>query len=117
MAAGDIRNRHLGFSLALFEHAREHIQLYRALVGSRGGTIALGTIRKILYDLVQNELTATVEKTSLEVIPRDLVVQYVVGAYMAVLTWWLDGGAKLSPQRMDAMFRRMATEGIMPANV
>ena len=102
--------------LALFEHARDHIQLYRALVGSRGASIALGTIRKILCDLVHNELAATVDETSVEVIPRDLVVQYIVGAYMAVLTWWLDGGAKLPPQRMDAMFRRMATEAILPAN-
>ena len=46
-------------------------------------------------------------------IPRDFVVQYVVGAYMAVLTWWLDGGAKLPPQKIDGMFRRLATEGIM----
>ena len=45
---------------------------------------------------------------------RDFVVQYVVGAYMAVLTWWLDGGAKLATQKMDAMFRSLATEGIMP---
>jgi hypothetical protein len=29
-----------------------------------------------------------------------------------VLTWWLDGGAKLSPERMDAMFRRLAAEGV-----
>jgi hypothetical protein len=33
---------------------------------------------------------------------------------MAVLTWWLDKGAKLPPQRVDAMFRRLATEGIIP---
>jgi hypothetical protein len=33
---------------------------------------------------------------------------------MAVLTWWLDGGAKLPPNRIDAMFRRLAIEGIAP---
>lgn len=45
-------------------------------------------------------------------IPRELVVQYRVGAYMAVLTWWLDVGAKLAPHRIDAMFQRLAKEGI-----
>jgi len=34
----------------------DHIELYRALVGGRGGVIALGTIRQILSDLVRNEL-------------------------------------------------------------
>src|SRR5712691_1078150 len=105
----------LGFSLAMFEHARDHIDLYRALVGGRGGAIALGTIRQILSDLVRNELAATVDKKSADVIPRELAVQYVVGAFIAVMTWWLDGGAKLPPHRIDAMFRRLATEGIVPS--
>jgi len=29
------------------------------------------------------------------------------------MTWWLDGGAKLPPQHIDAMFRHLAIEGIM----
>src|SRR5712692_6756587 len=109
---GDIRDRSFGFSLTMFEHARDHKDHYRALVGGRGGTVSLGTIRKILSDLVRDELAATVDKNSADVIPREFVVQYVVGAFMAVLTWWLDGGAKLPPQRIDAMFRRLATDGI-----
>jgi len=35
---------------------------------------------------------------------------------MAVMTWWLDGGAKLPPQRIDAMFRRLAMDGIMASH-
>jgi hypothetical protein len=64
---------------------------------------------------VRNELAATADKDSADGIPRELVVQYVVGAYMAVLTWWLDGGAKLPPKRIDAMFRRLAIERILPS--
>jgi AcrR family transcriptional regulator len=109
-----IRDRSLGFSLAMFEHALDHLDLYKALVGGRGGAIALGTIREILSDLVRNELAVTIDEKSADVIPREFAVQYVVGAFMAVMTWWLDGGAKLSPQRIDAMFRRLATGGIMP---
>jgi AcrR family transcriptional regulator len=111
---GDIRDRSLSFSLTMFEHAKDHIDLYRALVGGRGGAVALGAIRQILSDLVRNELAATDRQKSVDVISRELVVQYVVGAFMAVMTWWLDGGAKLPPHRIDAMFRRLATEGIMP---
>jgi AcrR family transcriptional regulator len=111
-APGDISDRSLGFSLTMFEHARDHINLYRALVGGRGGTVSLGQIRQILSDLVRNELAATAGKNSADIVPRELIVQYVVGAFMAVLTWWLDGGAKLLPKHIDAMFRRLATEGI-----
>ena len=41
-----------------------------------------------------------------------LTNQFIVGAYMAVLTWWLDKGAKLPPAKIDAMFRRLAGKGI-----
>jgi hypothetical protein len=32
---------------------------------------------------------------------------------MAVLTWWLDRGAKPPPAEVDEMFRRLATDGIL----
>lgn len=99
----------------MFEHARDHRELYRALAGGRGGAVAFGSIRRILSDLVRDELAAKVDKNSADAIPRELVVQYLVGAYLALLTWWLDGGAKLPPEQIDAMFRRLATEGILPS--
>jgi AcrR family transcriptional regulator len=100
-----------GFTLSVFEHARDHADHYRTLAGGRGGTVALTKVRQMLTDLVRSELAATTNG-SLEDIPSELVVQYAVGAYMAVLTWWLDGGAKLPAERVDAMFRRLATRGI-----
>ena len=109
----NVKGRGLAFSQAVFEHARDHRHLHRTLVGNRGGAIALGTVRQILCDLVRGELAAKAGKNSKDEIPRELVVQYVVGAYMAVVTWWLDGGAKLPPERISTMFRHLATEGIM----
>jgi AcrR family transcriptional regulator len=110
---GDIRNRSFGFSLTMFEHARDHREFHRALVGNRGGTIALCGIRQIISDLVRDDLAATRGNSSSDAVPRELMVQYIVGAYMAVLTWWLDGGAQLPPQRVDEIFRDLATQGIM----
>lgn len=107
-----IKDRRFGFSLAMFEHARDHRNHYRALVGGHGGTVSLATIRQILADLVRKELMTTADRSSADVIPRDLVVQFVVGAFMAVMTGWLDDGAKLPPHRIDAMFRSLATQGI-----
>jgi AcrR family transcriptional regulator len=105
--------RMLSFSRIMFEHAREHADHYRALVGSHGGSIALGTIREILLDVVRDDLARSSRGTPADDVPREFVVQFVVGAYMAVLTWWLDEGAKLSPQRVDAMFRRLARDGVV----
>lgn len=101
-----------GFSLAMFEHAREHQALYRALAGGRGGAITLTAMRKMLSDLIRIELASDRPVASPQAPPLDFTVQFVVGAYMAILIWWLDGGAKLAPQKVDAMFRQLITEGV-----
>lgn len=106
--------RLLRFSLPMFEHARDHTHLYRALVGSKGGAIALETIRETLCDFVRGELSTTAVKDGTGA-PRELVVQHIVGAYMAVLTWWLDSGAKLLPERVDEFFQHLMSEGIAPS--
>jgi AcrR family transcriptional regulator len=109
---GDIRGRRLSFSRTLFEHAQDRKDLFRALAGSRGGAVALATIRRVISDAVRDELAETSDKASADSIPRELLVQFVVGAYMTVLTWWLDNGAKLPAAKIDAMFRRLASEGL-----
>jgi AcrR family transcriptional regulator len=111
---GTRQDRCLGFSLALFSHARDYLDLYRALAGGRGREVALGGVRKILFELVRNEVVATNGKDSAAV-ASDLSIQFIVGAYMATLTWWLDRGAKLPPEEIDGLFRRMVTEGVFPA--
>jgi AcrR family transcriptional regulator len=114
LAAAPDAHRSLAFSLPMFEHAREHIDLYRALVGGRGGAVSLAVIRETISGLVRDELALREPPGAAEDAPRELVVQFVVGAYMAVLTWWLDGGAQLPPERVDALFRRLATQGMPP---
>jgi hypothetical protein len=99
------------FSLALFEHAKDYLPIYRALVRTRGAAIGLGTIRKILCDLVDAELERIDAQSPTE-IPRDLRVQFIVGGCMAMLTWWLDHGAVISPEKVDAMFRSMVSAGM-----
>lgn len=101
---GGASDDRLAFSRPMFEHAREHLDLYRALAGDAGGG-AIDDIREMLCDLVRAGLG---ELAGGDAPAREFVVRYVVGAYMAVLSWWLDGGAKASPQEMDGMFRRLA---------
>ncbi len=96
------------FSLTMLRHARDHIYLYRALVGTQGGAVALDTIRHILSDIVRSEPIVAAKGTA----QREFTVQYIVGAFMAVLTWWLDSGAKVPPDRLDEMFQHLALEGL-----
>jgi len=110
---GDPKECALSFSLAMFEHAGEHKDIYRALVGGHGKTVVVNRIRDMISDLLQDELYLGLDQKTVNEIPRDIVIQYIAGAFMAVLTWWLDRGAKLPPEQIDATFRRLTLEGVM----
>ncbi len=36
-----------------------------------------------------------------------MAAQYVVGALMSTVTWWLDRNIKFSPEQVDGLFRQM----------
>ena len=102
----------LRFSLPLLEHARAHVGLYQSPLGKPEGSVGLAVIRQVVSELVRDELVLGPRGSATEALPREVVVQYVVGAYMSVLVWWLGNGAKLSPQHVDAMFRRLTVNGL-----
>lgn len=103
----------LGFSLPLFKHARDHLGHYRALAGSRGSNISLRVVREIVHDFVRTDLKGNCGTSADQrELSHDLSVQFVTGAFMGLLTWWLDGGARLPPENIDAVFRRLALDGL-----
>ncbi len=99
--------RPFGFTLAMFEHARHHVGAYRALIGSEGLSVSLGGIRDIIADLVRAELRSNGRGDD-----RDVKVAFVVGAFMAVMTQWLDGGARTEPAEINSHFRRLIERGV-----
>jgi AcrR family transcriptional regulator len=110
--AGTPRDRLFGFSGALFEHAYSHRDTYRAIVGRRSGAIVMAEMRGMLTDLVRREVRTTPPGARLADIPKGALVQFVVGALMSILTWWLDENAKLPPAEADAIFRRLVIGAI-----
>ncbi|MBI5449953.1 MAG: TetR/AcrR family transcriptional regulator [Gammaproteobacteria bacterium] len=109
---GDPKARSLGFSLAMFEHALEHRELYMALVGQRGGTVVMQQLRKVLAELVHDDIAATLKITTPDAKKREVIVEFVVGAFITLLTWWLDHKAKISPAEIDSIFRELVLHGI-----
>jgi hypothetical protein len=94
----------------MLEHARGHLPVWVAIVGRERGAFVAQRIQSIIADLVAVDMKALAFKG--KIAERDLAVQYIAGAFMAVLTWWLDQGATRPPEEVDAMFRRLVMEGI-----
>jgi len=107
---GGVRERGLGFSLAMLEHARSHLPLYAMIVGQPSGAFVVQRIHRTIADLVALDLKGLGFKGTAE--QRALATEYVAGAFMAVLTWWLDHGAKLPPQEVDVIVRRLVMQGL-----
>ena len=93
----------LRFSRFLTEHLREQKKLQRALMQSSAAPIVLGSLREGICDVVREELRIQRGEAA-----DETDVQFVAGAYLAVVTWWLDRGAKEAPEAIDARFRSMA---------
>jgi AcrR family transcriptional regulator len=102
----------LGFSLAMFEHASAYTDVYRALVGGRGGGVAINEIRRVLSEIVKKELSGSEDG---ETVPQEVRIDFVVGTFLTVLTWWLERRPGLRPPEVDAIFRHLAITGIGPS--
>lgn len=111
---GESGERALGFSLAMFQHARGHHRIFRA-IGKQSGAIVQQHIQRVLADLVRGELAALVPRSGPSPIPLDVVVQYTVSAFLALLMWWLDQKMPCSAEEMDQTFRALALPGITAA--
>nr|NIM51798.1 TetR/AcrR family transcriptional regulator [Gemmatimonadales bacterium] len=97
-------------SLAMLEHARDHLPLWRAIAGRESGALVLQHMHRTIADLAGIDLDALGFKSTPE--RRALAAQYVAGAFMAILSWWLGQGAKLTPQEVDVIFRRLVMQGL-----
>lgn len=102
----------LWFSRFMTEHLKEQHQLYRALMRGRAGPIIIDKIKELLSELVRAELTSREGVSGARAAPPEIAVRFVVGAYMSVVTWWLDRGARETPKEIDQAFRELALGGL-----
>jgi hypothetical protein len=93
----------------MFEHIADYADIYRALVGGRGGLVAINEIRRVLADMAKAELSGVRDDRG---IAKELRLQFVVDTFLTVLTWWLERKPKLAPREVDAMFRCLTLYGI-----
>jgi AcrR family transcriptional regulator len=107
--SGRHQDRLLGFSRFMTAHLYEQRQIFHALMRGQGGPIFLEIIRDVLCEIVRKELPAAASDDPLE---REIAVQFVVGGYITVVTWWLRSGARQDPAAVEAAFRKIASSGL-----
>jgi AcrR family transcriptional regulator len=96
-------------SLAMLEHAVV-ICLCGASSWAESGAVVLQRLHRTIADLAGIDLVALGFKGTPE--QRVLAAEYVAGAFISVLTWWLNRGAELPAVEVDIIFRRLVMRGL-----
>lgn len=101
---------------ALFARAAEQRPEYRTLLGSRSGSAILTLVHKELTKIVREHFAEVVAARRLRpAVPIEFVATYVVSAFVALLTQWLDNPRVHSADDMAEMFQRMTQPAVSAA--
>jgi AcrR family transcriptional regulator len=93
----------------LFAHVSESSELYKSMV-------AAGKIQDVL-DLARGHFARGIEQrlagsgTSSVGWSRTAAAHSLAGAFLSLLSWWLDRGMPTSPQQMDDLFHSLVWSG------
>lgn len=99
----------LAFSLPMLLHVQEVRELFRALARKGHGAPVHTQLHLMLTDLVRDRLVAEREAM---VPPPAVIAEMVVGAFLAVMLWWMNGHENLSAQQVDSAFRALVSPGL-----
>lgn len=97
------RASRLAFSLPVFEHVAAHRALYPHVMRGRAAAIFASEMRETVLQLVQTDLGTTGRKVA-----DDVAAHFLVGAFLEVLTWWVEKRPSLEPQEIDGLFQALA---------
>lgn len=109
VSAEPASDRLFAFSLPMFEHAHAFRALHYALLSSSGDTIH-DEIRERVRRSVRSELGEKHIGTAR--VPVEFAVQFISGAFLAVLAWWVATDMSLSAAEVDGLFQQMARKGV-----
>jgi len=105
----------LGFSRVFFEHVYEYREIFRALVDSPAGPVIIQKMKRMLADVVRNDLRRAKVSGLSDDRLRDAATPFAVDALFSILLWWFEHCPKLPPVEVDAIFRRLVLPGLVAA--
>ena len=96
-------------SLGLFIHIQQQRQFYRILSWGLGGNALTQHLQKAMCALIEQQLVASGQTYE---VPVPVIANFLAGSFLSLVRWWLDNKMTCSPEEMDAMFRKLAFEGM-----
>jgi AcrR family transcriptional regulator len=99
--------------LAVFRHVGAHRHFWGALSRKGGADLVTRILRESVTDLAREHLRSQFPDATTNQMQLEAAIQFVAGACMGLLLWWLDDDAvPYSAEEIHAIFRRLATQGV-----
>lgn len=103
-------------TVQFFRHISRHVPFYRAMLGRGGMPSFKEQLQASIERGVRQELGALGERCDPTLVPLDLVPNFIAGAAVGVLAWWLEQGDEpLPPEAMARAFATLVTPGVRAA--
>lgn len=90
------------FVRGLIAHVYEQRILFKAIIGRRSGHVVQKRFRKMVSQLVENEIPLMTTGWQ-----REAGTRYVAGALVELLAWWVDAGTERSADDIESLFYQL----------
>lgn len=104
--------QHLVPSLELFRHVHQNYHVFFALERGHAGERMWEAGQAILSKTIEQVLVATCTERGSQALAHTAVAQYLAGAFLALLKWWLSAEMPATPEQMDQLFQQLAQPGV-----
>jgi AcrR family transcriptional regulator len=104
--------RRLVPSLALFRHVQQQHRLFQVLLRGRGEEVLWKAGQAFLSKNIEQVLTAAGAGKRAPGVPLAVIAQYLAGAFLNLLKWWLSAEMPYTPEQMDELFQHLALPGV-----
>ncbi len=98
--------------LELFRHAQQMHQQFQVLLKGQSGEVLLKTVQALLSKNIEQALASAFAGKRSPSVPLAVASQYLAGAFLSLLKWWLEAEMPYSPERMVEMFQQLALPGV-----
>jgi len=100
--------------LMVFQHIKDHSDLYYILLKSSKSSRTFERIRKISAETIVKFVQAKLDTDPIPIlfkVPIDFFAAYFSGALLSTVDWWLEEGMNYTPEEITNMFRSLFFHG------
>ena len=117
--AGPIDRENLAFQkppqqlVVIFQHLAKHRDFYRAVLGKSGVPAFVARMREYLAAFTQPRIAVlhALHPAAVPILDDVFISEYVAGALLGIIVWWLDNGLPHSPEYMADRFGWLSVAG------